>query len=81
MRSTIVGLSLLSLLIWPASSLAQGRSAIARETAEYVVGRFGKEAAKEGVEGLRLTAHLRPVSGTSDSTRLNSEHVVRACSA
>lgn len=40
------------LLLSPGDSLAQGKAALAREAAESVLGRFGKEAAKESVEGL-----------------------------
>ena len=52
MRLYAIGLALLAFLICPEISHAQGKVAVAREAAEYVVGRFGKEAAKEGVEGL-----------------------------
>lgn len=45
-------LSLVCIVALPAVSLAQGKAAIAREAAEYVIGKFGKEAAKEGLEGL-----------------------------
>jgi len=52
MRPYAIGLALLTFLFCPGVALAQGKVALAREAAEYVVGRFGKEAAKEGVEGL-----------------------------
>jgi hypothetical protein len=51
-------LPLVCIFILPATSLAQGKAAIAREAAEYVLGRFGKEAAKEGLEGLTRKIEL-----------------------
>lgn len=52
MRPYAIGLALLAFLLFPGLAHAQGKVAPAREAAEYVVGRFGKEATKEGVEGL-----------------------------
>lgn len=39
-------------LALPNSSFAQGKAALAREAAEYIMGKFGKEAAEVGVETL-----------------------------
>ena len=51
-RVYAISLALLTLMLTPNASRAQGKAALAREAAEYVVGRFGKETVKEGVEGL-----------------------------
>ncbi len=48
MRPYAIALELLAFLFSPGLAHAQGKVALAREAAEYVVGRFGKE----GVEGL-----------------------------
>lgn len=45
-------LAVLVTAMFPTFSLAQGKSALAREAAEYVMRKFGKEAAEVGVETL-----------------------------
>lgn len=51
-RFSIFGVLLPLVVLSPGDSLAQGKSALAREAAESVIGRFGKEAAKESLEGM-----------------------------
>ena len=45
-------LPLLCVGAFPIEVQAQGKGAIIRESAEYVLGKFGREAAKEGIDGL-----------------------------
>lgn len=44
--------TLVVVVVFPAVAFADVRTKVAREAAEVVIERFGKEAAKEGVEGL-----------------------------
>ena len=50
--------SVICVVALPAAAPAQGKAAMAREAAEYILGRFGKEAAKEGLEGLTRKIEL-----------------------
>ena len=56
MRLTV--LSLVCVVALSGVASAQGKATVAREAAEYVLGRFGKEAAKEGLEGLARKIEL-----------------------
>lgn len=51
-------LSLIWIVALPAMAPAQVKATVAREAAEYVLGKFGKEAAKEGLEGLSRKIEL-----------------------
>lgn len=60
-------LSLTCIALAPIAVTAQGKAAVAREAAEVVLGRFGKEAAKEGVQGLTRKIELLAVKHGDDA--------------
>jgi len=51
-QSVLFCATMLMLSLVASKAHAQGKTALAREAAEFVMGRFGKEAAKDGLAGL-----------------------------